>query len=514
MADTLSSGAFDEIAEDERDDGLKIEVKGVPGSQIDQQTVCIVAQMLPAGSATPGVPYSIEGDGSASAALFGRGSHAHRMVMAFRKGNTTTPIDVIGLDDNPAGQAATRTLTIAGPATAGGTINLYVGLDRVQVGVAVGDTATTLATAVVSAITAATDLMVTAALVEGQAGQVVFTCRHKGEIGNEINLHLNLLGSLGGEALPAGLTVTGTGFLAGGVANPSQAAARAAVQNREYFYYVPGGWSDTATLDAWNEELTSMWSPSRELYGRVAFTARRGSLSQLKAFGAARNDKLISCTGVHGTPGPVFETAARVAAKAARSLANHPVRPLHTLVLAGDRSPDAVDQFDGKDRSDLLWNGISTTKTAPSSTLVIGRLITLYQRNAANDRDDTWLDINTPCTAGRVVNLIKKLIYDRFMATRCILVDDDTAEMVDSAIPCCSPKKVQATVFAHYDDLRRAGLVENEKAFRKLFKVGRDPNNPTRLNMVYTPDLANPLVTFAAQISFSIQWSNDLVQAA
>lgn len=514
MAATLSSGAFDEIAEDERDDGLKIEVKGVPGSQTDLQTACIIAQMLPAGTATPGVPTSIVGDGSAAATLFGRGSLAHRMVMAYRKGNTSTPIEVIGLNDNDAGVAASRTLTIAGTATAAGALNVYVGLDRIQVGVAIGDTAATLAAALIAAINAdGSDLMVSAAAVAGQDSQVKVTCRHKGEVGNDIGLHMNLLGDLGGESTPSGITVTGTGFLTGGTANPSQAPARAAVQNREYYYY-SWPWTDTATLDAWSEELSGMWSVERELWGRVGITARRGSLSQLKTFGSARNDKLISCTGVYGTPGPAYETAARVAAKVSRSLANHPVRPLHTLVLTGERAPDPVDVFDGKDRKELLWNGISTTKVGPSSTVVIGRQITLYQRNAANDRDDTWLDINTPATAGLVVNKIKKLIHDRFIATRCILVDDDTAEVVDPAVPCCSPKKVQATVFAHYDELRRAGLVENEKAFRKLFKVGRDPNNPTRLNMIYTPDLANPLVTFAAQIAFSIQWPDDLAQAA
>lgn len=513
MADTLSSGAFDEIAADERDDGLKIEVKGIPGYQNDLQSACIVAQMLPSGTATPGVPVTISGDGSAAAALYGRGSHAHRMVMAFRRGNISTPVDVIGLNDNPVGVAAFCVITLGGTATAAGVLNVYLSLDRVQVGVAVGDTGVILAGALADAINDSTDLMATAATTATD-GEVKVTCRHKGEIGNDIKLHINLLGSLGGEATPAGITVTGLGFLTSGIANPDQTPARAAVQNRDYYYYVLGGYSDTATLDAWSEELSSMWTSERELWGRVGVTARRGSLSQLKTFGATRNDKLISCTGVFGTPGPVYETAARVAAKVSRSLSNHPVRPLHTLSLTGERAPATLDEFSALDRKDLLWSGIATTKTAPSSTVVIGRQVTLYQRNPSGDRDDTWLDINTPATVGRVVNEIKDLLYNRFILTRCILVDDETAEVVDPAIPCCSAKKAQATVFAHYPVLQGMGLVENEAAFRKLFKVGRDPQNPTRLNLIYTPDLANPLVTIAAQIAFSIQFPADLVQTA
>ncbi|EPY01382.1 phage tail sheath subtilisin-like domain-containing protein [Magnetospirillum fulvum] len=509
---TLSSGAFDEIAADERTSGVKIEVKGVPGYQSDTQSAVIVAQML-AGTAVAGVPMRVEGDGSAAAALFGRGSHSHRMVMAFRRGNSTTPIDVIGLSDNPAGVAATKSILIAGTATAAGQINLYVGLDRVQIGVGIGDTAATLATALAAAINAETNLIV-AAQTSATAGEVKITCRHKGEIGNETKLSINLLGDLGGESTPAGIAVTGLGFLTGGSANPDQTAAIAAVQNRDYYYYVLGGWSDTATLSAWSPELEAMWSPERELWGRIGITARRGTLSQLKTFGSARNDRFITCSGVFGTVGPIYETAARLAAKAARSLANHPARPLHELMLTGERAPEKQDIFSARDRKDLLWSGIATVKEGPAQTMVIDRMITLYQRNASGDRDDTWLDITTPATVGLIVNTIKRLVYDRFIATRCILVDDETAEVVDTAIPCTCPKKIKATIFAHYSVLKTAGLVENEAAFRKLFQVGRDPNNPTRINMIYTPDIANPLITFAAQIKFSLQWPSDLVDAA
>lgn len=515
MAQTLSSSAFDEIASDTRTSGVKIEIKGVPGYQTEIQTAVIVAQMLPSGTATPGVPETISGNGSAAADLFGRGSHAHRMVMAFRKGNTTTPIDVIGVQDNPAGVAASRTITLAGTATAAGIVNVYVGLDRVQVGVTVGDTAATLAAALAAGINAAADLMVTATTEGMDAGQVKVTCRHKGEIGNDVKVHVNMLGALGGESLPAGITVSGLGFLADGAGNPSQAPAIAAVQNREYYYYILGGWSDTATLDAWADALSEMWLSTRKLWGRVGFTARRGSLSQLKSFGTAHPAKsLIACPGVFGTSGPVFETAARVAAKATRSLANHPVRPLHELVLTGERSPDPVDEFTDLDRNDLLWNGIATLKSGPGRTMVIDRLITLYQRNASGDRDDTWLDITTPATIGRIAKLVHDLLYNRFIATRCILVDDETAEVVDPAIPCASPKKIQATAYAYYPVLQRMGLVENEAAFRKLFRIGRDPENPTRINLIDPKDLANPLINVGAQVMFSLQWPEDLIQTA
>lgn len=510
----IAAEAFDEIPVDERTSGVHVEVRGVPGYLREQQEACIIAQMIASGdgtgTATPGVPVVISGDGSAAADLFGRGSHAHRMVRAYRAGNRTTPLTVIAIEDNAAGTKAARTMTLAGTAAQAGTLPVYVGLDRVQVGVAVGETAAVLAAALISAINDSADLPVVAEAT-ATPEEVKVTAKHKGEIGNDIKLHVALLGELGGEAVPTGLTVSGLGFLTGGTANPVQTAARAAIANRDYHYYILGGWSDTTTLDAWSAELEDMWSPGRDLWGRLGLTARRGSLSQLKTFGSARNDRFISCLGVSGSPGPVWEAAARYAAQVTRSLANHPARPLQTLVLKGERSAPADAELSGPERKDLLWHGLATARSTGSGGVQIDRAITLYQRNTANDNDDTWLDVTTPATVGRIVNEIKKLIHDRFIATRCILVNDDTP--VGPGIPYATPKMIEATVIAHYDRLQRLGLAENIEAFKKLFKVGRDPSDATRVNMIYTPDIANPLITFAAKVQFALQWPADLLAA-
>lgn len=510
--DPVSSGAFDQIASDERVSGFQAEVKGVAGVQTGLKTVCIVAQMLTTGAATPGQANDVPGDGSAAVALFGRGSHACRIVNAFRAGNTTTPITVIGLSDNPAGVAASRTLILSGTALSSGTLNVYIGLDRIQVGVGIGDTAATLAAELAAAINANLDLMVTASVPANAPTQVLITSKHKGEIGNDINLTINLQGSLGGESLPLGLLVGGLGSLSGGTANPDQTPARAAIQGHSYQYYLLGGWSDSATLNAWSAELESMWSPDRQLYGRLGFTARRGSLSQLKSFGNARNDRFISVAGTFGTPGPIYEMAARYAAQVTRSLINHPARPLHTLVLADEMAASPNQDFAPVDRKDLLWNGVATLKAGSGGTVQIDRAITLYQQSSNGDPDDTWLDVTTPATVGNIVESISSHVFNTFIATRCILVDDDTA--VGAGIACASPKKIEASVFAHYETLVSLGLAENFEAFKKLFRVGRDPQNPTRVNMIYTPDLANPLITFAAQIAFSLQWPADLAMAA
>jgi len=49
-------------------------------------------------------------------------------------------------------------------------------------------------------------------------------------------------------------------------------------------------------------------------------------------------------------------------------------------------------------------------------------------------------------------------------------------------------------------------LVENKAGFLARLRVGRDTNDPTRMNVIYTPDIGNPLVIFAAQVRFSLQF--------
>jgi phage tail sheath gpL-like len=62
----------------------------------------------------------------------------------------------------------------------------------------------------------------------------------------------------------------------------------------------------------------------------------------------------------------------------------------------------------------------------------------------------------------------------------------------------------KGTLIEHYKTLVALGITENVEEFAKrlvVTKVG------TRLNILYRPDLANPLYTVAAQIRFEIDFS-------
>lgn len=88
----------------------------------------------------------------AVATLAGRGSMLHRQAIAWFNINKSTETWIGVLADNSAGVIASGTLTLAGTATAAGTISLYLGGNLVQVAVAVGDTAATIAAALATEI--------------------------------------------------------------------------------------------------------------------------------------------------------------------------------------------------------------------------------------------------------------------------------------------------------------------------------------------------------------------------
>lgn len=85
-------------------------------------------------------------------ALAGRGSMLHRMAIAYFSANKSTETYIGVLSDDSAAAYASGTLTVAGTATETGTISLYIGGKLFRVGVTSGDTASTIAANIASAV--------------------------------------------------------------------------------------------------------------------------------------------------------------------------------------------------------------------------------------------------------------------------------------------------------------------------------------------------------------------------
>src|SRR6185312_7113967 len=106
----------------------------------------------------------------------GRGSMLEREAIAWFAINPSVPVYLGVLADNAGGVAATGTIVVTGPATATGTLALYLGGVPVPVGVNSGDASTAIATNIAAAINANADLPVTASVT---SSTVTITFRHK-----------------------------------------------------------------------------------------------------------------------------------------------------------------------------------------------------------------------------------------------------------------------------------------------------------------------------------------------
>lgn len=164
-----------------------------------------IGQKLAAGTAPVGYLEDVA-NGSENT-LFGAGSMLATMIKAFRKIDINSQVNAYVLED--AGGAVDATGTVAfsgGPATASGTINVYVGnTDRLYpVPVVATDTASDVGDALEALITADTDALVTAV---NAGGTVTLTAKNGGTVGNNIGLIYS------GEV--AGITTTLTGFASG-----------------------------------------------------------------------------------------------------------------------------------------------------------------------------------------------------------------------------------------------------------------------------------------------------------
>lgn len=427
------------------------------------------------------------------ATLAGRGSMLHRQAIAFFANNRFTETWIGVLDDNGAGVAATGTITVTGPATAAGTINLYLGGNLVQVAVASADTAAAIATAIAAAINANLDLPVTAAAV---AAVVTLTHRHKGEVGNDYDLRANYQD---GQVLPAGV---GLAFvaMASGATNPVLTTLIAALGDT-WFHVWSHGYKDATSLTAIETELASRFGPMRMIDG-VAITSAIGTSGTLGTLGLTRNSP-------HGVivpqPGknpltPPSEFAAAVAGVVAFYSPQDPARPLQTLPVAGVLAPAEADRFTLAERNLLLFDGISATKVVAGGQVQLERLITTSQTNAAGEADTAYLDVTTMLT----LMYLRYAFRVGFMTKypRHKLGNDGTRVAAGQAI--MTPKLGRAEAISWFRDMEDLGLVEGFDQFKADLVVARNATDPNRLDFLLPPDLLNGLIVGAANFQFRL----------
>ncbi|HWJ72592.1 MAG TPA: phage tail sheath subtilisin-like domain-containing protein [Kaistia sp.] len=472
------------------------------GQVVLDQPGLMVGQKLAAGSAVADVPIAV-GSLAQAQAYFGIGSMLERMVATFFKNNQAQELWCLPLAEPGAGVAATGQIAITGPATAAGTLSVYIAGQRVQIAVAAAATATAIGAALATAINAMTTLPVTAV---STTGTLALTARWKGLTGNDVHIGMNLGGVAAGEATPAGVAIAITA-MAGGTAAPTMTTGMAGLGDDPY-EYVAFPFTDSTSLNAIEAEFgfgdAGRWGWMRQLYGHV-FSAARGTYSALITLGTSRNSGVTSILGVEvATPTPIWEIAAAYAAQAARALLNDPARPLQTLPLLGVAAAAKGSRFAMLERNTLTKSGIAVTAILPDGTVQISREATTYQTNTLGTPDTAYNLVTTLATLARLFRNQKQAITSKY--ARHKLANNGTKFGAGQAI--VTPNVIRAELVAQYENDEFNGLVENADAFAANLVVERDSLNPNRVNVLYPPDLVNQLRMFAVLAQFRLQYTD------
>lgn len=471
-----------------------IEIDASNASQNLQRNtrVLVFGQRLSTGTIAASIPTLITSYGQAVQS-FGQGSMLANMFKVLFDNNPYTEKWCVASDDNGSGTAASGTVTMTGTASAAGTLNLYIGGVLVQAAVAASDTVTTQATALAAAINANLDLPVTAT---SSSGVVTITYRHKGLVGNKLDMRMNYRGALGGEALPAGVAVAIV-QMSGGLSDPTLSSEIAALPEQIFdFWLIP--YIASGALNSFDTEMNSRWSPLRMLEGHV-FTADSGTVSALVTLGNSRNNQYMTILDAgYNCPTPPYIFAAAMIGQIALSATIDPARPFTTLPMVDVLPMPLQNRRTLSEKNTLLYDGIATHLVTDSGDMLLERIVTCYQKNAFSVADSAWLDVNTPLTLSYLRQSLRARMTSKF--ARMKLADDGTIFGAGQAI--VTPKVIRSEIIALAGEWQTLGLVEDMDQFKADLIVERDQTDPTRVNAQLRPNLVNQFYIFAAQISF------------
>lgn len=462
--------------------------RAVQGLPAIAHKILLIGQRLTAGQVAAGVPTRMM-SGTQGEAAFGRGSMLAAMVAALKAANSYTECWAVALDDLGGGTAATGTLTFGGSPTESGTLNVYVAGTLVQVGATSGQTATQVATAAAAAVQANTALPVTAVA----AGAVVtLTARHKGEVGNTLDMRANYFQ---GERLPSGLTLTVVA-MNGGTGNPDVQGAITAIGDEQY-HTVVVPYTDSVNLGKIETLMSARFGPMVQKEGH-AFTAAAGAFGAIASLGDARNSPHLTVMAAGKSPTPVYVWAA--VAGAVDAYEPDPARPRQTLPLPGVLPPAIIDRYTRDERNQHLFDGVSTTVADAGGTVLIERLITTYKTNALGVDDVSYLDVCTMRTIAYLRFSVRSRIGLKF--PRHKLAADGTRFGAGQAV--VTPNIIRAELVSLFAQWEEAGLVEGMTQFKRDLIVERSGTDPNRIDAVIPPDVVNQFRVFAAQIQFRL----------
>jgi phage tail sheath gpL-like len=455
------------------------------------QNTLLIGQITITGTAVSNYPILIESKAQLLT-LCGKGSMLNAMGSRYLDRDPFGPLYILPIEDEASSVAATGTITITGPATQSGTLNVYVGGLRVRSLASRGDAETAIATALAAAINATENIEVTAVAA---AAVVTLTSIGKGDVFNGIDVRTNYLGSAGGEYDVPGVTLTIVP-MAGGTGNPGIGGALANLSDQPFDFIITP-YTDTSNLDALKGMLADdvgRWSWEQMIYGG-AFTAFKGTLGECTTFGNGRNDQHMSIVAYNDSPDPPWIWATEMGAASAASLRVDPGLPLQ-YINTTLKAPPISSRWTLGERNTLLYDGMSTFRTGDDGTVIVERMATTYQKNAAGATDNSYLDVETLYGLMFVARDLSNYLLTRYARKK--LVSDQT--MILAGSNCVNALMIRASVISEYRAMESAGYVQNSRTFSQNVIVENAGNGLVKI--LAPVDLVNQLRQIAILLQF------------
>lgn len=426
------------------------------GLPLNNQRLLLIGQKLAAGTAVPNAAVRAVTTYEAEL-LFGLGSVAHRMFLAARRLNRDQEIWVVPQEDAAASAAAAATLTLSGTATGPGTLTVFVGYERIDVGVLAGDTFGDLATRTRAALTAAPELPTTPS---GAAGAIIFTAKNKGSVGNGLMVHL--------ACSAPGITLSATSAtLSGGTTDPDIQDALDAVLPERFHVIVP--WTSLqADLVKVRDHLQEVSSAVQQRPGRAyAVASNAALLSDTTTIASALNHERVSLAWCRGSWSPTYEIAAVLGMAVAQE--SDPALHFDRVVLPDIHAPAIADRLSGSEQETLLAAGVTPLEVDNSGRVAIVRLVTTrtsYNGTATLRLMDTTpiaiLDYYRESCAARVSQKFPRPKLNERMIDAINLEHFDVAKLLEG-------REILQNVDDYQDEF--AGEIDSEVPGRARFRI-------------------------------------------
>jgi phage tail sheath gpL-like len=380
------------------------------------------------------------------------------------------------LEDEPgAGTADTQTLTVTGPATAGGNLVMRVAGRDVIVGVESG----AAATAVAADLEAKLDEMVAELPVTAGVAAAVVTCTyaHKGINGDDVEIEQ--------ISAPAGIAVAVAAGAAGAGVYDITACLDALV-DKDYDVIAISNHAAADVADLATHMATT-WNPATKRF-RHSIIGERTTLATAQALATAADDykqMVITAEGFRNTPG---ELAAYVGMIIAAE--DDPALPFNDLEMPSLYLPDAADVPTGTELESALAGGLLPLSANDQFTKakIVRAVTTKVTHNSV------------PFFALLDVTISKSMVYLARQLDIQYGLKFTRAKKTER-----SRSAVKSVTFDTMKRVEELEIIQNVDDHAGELAVETDANVPTRLNVAVPTSVVPPLNQIAAVMNLIVE---------